>query len=45
MKRILMLFIAVSLTYTCKSTKEGNTATSVTSKTIEKKIQQTWTLE
>lgn len=45
MKRILMLFIAVSLTYGCKSTKEGNSTTSINSKTIEKKLQQTWILE
>jgi len=44
MKRILMLFIALSLAYSCKSTKDGN-STSVNSKTIEKKLQQTWTLE
>ena len=40
-----MLFIAVSLTYGCKSTKEGNSTTSINSKTIEKKLQQTWILE
>jgi len=44
MKRILMLFIALSLAYSCKSTKDGN-STSVNSKTIEKKLQQTWILE
>lgn len=45
MKRILMLFIAVSLTYSCNSTKDANSTASVNSKTIEKKLQQTWTLE
>jgi len=39
-----MLFIALSLAYSCKSAKDGN-STSVNSKTIEKKLQQTWTLE
>lgn len=43
MKRILMLFIAVSLTYSCKSTKDTNTGT--VEKSIEKKLQQTWILE
>lgn len=40
-----MLFIAVSLTYSCKSIKEGNSTTSINSKAIEKKLQQTWILE
>ncbi|MBF4493199.1 META domain-containing protein [Flavobacterium sp. JLP] len=45
MKRILMLFIAVSLTYSCKSSKEVNSTASTTEKSIEKKLQQTWVLE
>lgn len=40
-----MLFIAVSLIYSCNSTKDANATASVNSKTIEKKLQQTWTLE
>ena len=45
MKRILMLFIAVSLTYSCKSTKSTSTGNSTAEKSIEKKLQQTWILE
>ncbi|WP_095951661.1 META domain-containing protein [Flavobacterium sp. ACN6] len=47
MKRILMLFIAVSLAYSCKSTKEASTetGTAAVEKSIEKKLQQTWILE
>lgn len=45
MKRILMLLIAVSLTYSCKSTKSTNTGTGTVEKSIEKKLQQTWILE
>lgn len=45
MKRILMLFIAVSLAYSCKSTKDANNGTSTVEKSIEKKLQQTWILE
>ena len=42
-----MLFIAVSLAYSCKSTQTGTgTGTAETSeKSIEKKLQQTWILE
>lgn len=43
MKKILMLFIAVSLAYSCKSTKNANATTAANS--VEKKIQQTWVLE
>lgn len=43
MKKILMLFIAVTLAYSCKSTKNANATTDASS--IEKKIQQTWILE
>lgn len=45
MKKILMLFIAVSLAYSCKSTKDANTASSTNAQTVEKKLQQTWVLE
>lgn len=45
MKRILMLFIAVSLTYSCKSTKDTNSTASTNENSIEKKLQQTWILE
>ena len=45
MKRILILFIAVSLTYSCKSTKDANATADVNAKAIEKKLQQTWILE
>lgn len=40
-----MLLIAVSLTYSCKSTKSTNTGTGTVEKSIEKKLQQTWILE
>jgi len=40
-----MLFIAVSLTYSCNSAKDANSTTSINSKAIDKKVQQTWTLE
>lgn len=40
-----MLFIAVSLTYSCKSTKSTSTGNSTVEKSIEKKLQQTWILE
>lgn len=40
-----MLFIAVSLTYSCKSTKDTNSTTSTNEKAVEKKLQQTWILE
>lgn len=45
MKKILMLFIALSLTYSCKSTKTTNSTTAVTENAVEKKLQQTWILE
>jgi heat shock protein HslJ len=45
MKRILMLFIAVSLACSCKSTKTTNGTTATNEKSIEKKLQQTWILE
>jgi len=45
MKKILMLIIAVSLTYSCKSTKETNSVAATNEKAIEKKLQQTWILE
>jgi heat shock protein HslJ len=44
MKRILLLFIVVAVTYSCKSSKTGNSVTS-TESSIEKKLQQTWILE
>ncbi|MBS7254791.1 META domain-containing protein [Flavobacterium branchiicola] len=44
MKRILVLFIAVAITYSCKSSKTGNSVTA-TENSIEKKLQQTWILE
>lgn len=40
-----MLFIVVSLTYSCKSTKSTNSTASSSEKSIEKKLQQTWILE
>lgn len=45
MKRILMLFMAASLAYSCNSVKKANSTAVVNSKTIEKKLQQTWILE
>lgn len=45
MKKILMLFIAVSLTYSCKSTKGTNSVAGTNEKAVEKKLQQTWILE
>lgn len=45
MKKILMLFIAVSLAYSCKSSKTANTTAATTENAIEKKLQQTWILE
>lgn len=40
-----MLFIAVSLAYSCKSTKDTKSTTSTTESSIEKKLQQSWVLE
>lgn len=40
-----MLFIGLSLTYGCKSTKDANSTASTNAETIEKKLQQTWVLE
>jgi heat shock protein HslJ len=45
MKRILMLFIAGSLAFGCKSAKETKATVSTNEKAIEKKLQQTWVLE
>ncbi|MDQ6470640.1 META domain-containing protein [Flavobacterium sp. LHD-80] len=45
MKRILMLFITVSLVCSCKSTKDTKVVTSTNENSIEKKLQQTWILE
>jgi heat shock protein HslJ len=45
MKKILMLLIAVSLTYSCKSTKPANATASTNAPTTEKKLQQSWILE
>ena len=45
MKRILMLFIAVTLVYSCKSAKDTKSTTSSTETSIEKKLQQSWVLE
>ncbi|SHH05328.1 META domain-containing protein [Flavobacterium defluvii] len=45
MKKILMLFIAVSLACSCKSTKTTNSTASANENAIEKKLQQTWVLE
>lgn len=45
MKKILMLFIAVSLAYSCKSTKQTNATTSTNVQTVEKRLQQSWILE
>lgn len=40
-----MLFIAVSLACSCKSTKTTNSTASANENAIEKKLQQTWVLE
>ncbi|WP_264538347.1 META domain-containing protein [Flavobacterium sp. N1736] len=45
MKRILILFIAVSLAYSCKSAKDSKSTASTNENAIEKKLQQTWVLE
>jgi len=45
MKRILMLFIAASLAFGCKSTKDAKATASTTENAVEKKLQQTWVLE
>jgi heat shock protein HslJ len=45
MKKILMLFIAVSLFYSCKSSKATNSVASTNESAIEKKLQNTWILE
>jgi heat shock protein HslJ len=45
MKRILMLFIAVSLACSCKSAKDKSSTASTSEPSIEKKLQQTWVLE
>ena len=45
MKKILMLFIAVSLAYSCKSSKAANSVAVTNGNAIEKKLQQTWILE
>ena len=45
MKKILMLFIAVSLAYSCKSSKGTNSTATVSENSAEKKLQQTWILE
>ena len=45
MKKILMLFIAVSLAYSCKSTKASNSNVAANETAVEKKLQQTWILD
>jgi len=45
MKKILMLFVAVSLAFSCKSTKTTNSTAAANQNAIEKKLQQTWILE
>lgn len=40
-----MLFIAVTLVYSCKSAKDTKSTTSSTETSIEKKLQQSWVLE
>lgn len=45
MKRILMLFITVSLACSCKSAKETKSTASSSEQSLEKKLQQTWILE
>ena len=45
MKKILMLFVAVSLACSCKSSKTTNSTAATNENAIEKKLQQTWILE
>ena len=45
MKKILMLFIAASLAFSCKSSKGTNSTVTVSENSAEKKLQQTWILE
>ncbi len=45
MKRILMLFIAATLAFSCKSAKDTKATASTTENAVEKKLQQTWVLE
>ncbi|AXB58549.1 META domain-containing protein [Flavobacterium fluviale] len=45
MKKILMLFIAGSLAFSCKSSKEAASVAATNEKSVEKKLQQTWILE
>jgi heat shock protein HslJ len=45
MKKILTLFIAASLAYSCKSSKEATSVAATNEKSVEKKLQQTWILE
>ena len=45
MKRILMLFIAVTLACSCKIAKDKNSTVSTNEQSVEKKLQQTWVLE
>lgn len=40
-----MLFIAVSLVYSCGSTKDANSTAGANAMAVEKKLQQTWVLE
>lgn len=40
-----MLFIAVTLVYSCKTNKRTNTTSSVNEKSVERKLQQNWVLE
>lgn len=40
-----MLFIAVSLIYSCKSSKATNSVATTNENSVEKKLQQTWILE
>lgn len=45
MKRILMLFIVVSLAYACKSTKDSKSSSASSSKSISGKLQEVWILD
>lgn len=45
MKRILILFIAASMAYGCKSSKGGISTTKSESKTIDNKLEEVWVLD
>lgn len=45
MKKILMLFIAASLAFSCKSSKGASSVAGTNENSVEKKLQQTWVLE